>query len=159
MDYRPSKMGHVLIDLYTGKLPFVIQGGFDFCDVRDVASAIANALVSGRPGENYLLGGTWHSLWELVEIISLVTGKTGKTISLPPVLGWMGLPVVQVLSWIKKSEPIYTREALTAIVRGNKMICSQKAKQELQYHCRPLEETVRDTLQWFRQNGYLVKSI
>jgi dihydroflavonol-4-reductase len=31
-DYKPSKMGKVILDLYSGRLPFVFAGGFDFCD-------------------------------------------------------------------------------------------------------------------------------
>ena len=54
-------MGQVLIDLYKGKLPFVFDGGFDFCDCRDVANAIINATSMGLPGESYLLGGKWHN--------------------------------------------------------------------------------------------------
>lgn len=48
-DYKPSLMGQVLIDLYKGKLPFVFDGGFDFCDCRDVANAIINATSMGLP--------------------------------------------------------------------------------------------------------------
>lgn len=48
-DFKPSLMGKVLIDMYSGKLPFIFNGGFDFCDCRDVARAVVNSINTGRP--------------------------------------------------------------------------------------------------------------
>ena len=54
-DFKPSLVGKVIIDLYKGRLPFIFNGGFDFCDCRDVANAIANATTMGRPGQDIYL--------------------------------------------------------------------------------------------------------
>jgi dihydroflavonol-4-reductase len=94
-DYKPSKMGKVIIDLYTGRLPFVFNGGFDFCDCRDVANAIVNGLTMGRPGENYLLGGKWHSLKQVAALLSIASGKKIKPFAFPSIVGKAGLPVVK----------------------------------------------------------------
>lgn len=155
-DNKPSKMGKVIIDLYRGKLPFVFSGGFDFCDSRDVATAIVNGLSMGRAGENYLLGGKWHSFNELAEYMSKAAGKKIRPLSLPVFLGTLGLPVVHAMGRISKSEPLYTHEALVAIAEGNRFISSEKAKKELDYSIRPLSATIGDTISWFKQNGYLV---
>lgn len=155
-DHKPSKMGKVIIDLYKGHLPFVFDGGFDFCDCRDVANAIANALIMGRPGENYLLGGRWYNFKQLVLLISKASGKNIKAVSLPVVIGKIGLPIVKGIAWFSKKDPLYTNEALEAISTGNRKISSEKAAQELNYHIRPFEETIDDTIQWFLQKGYLV---
>lgn len=154
-DYKPSKMGKALMDLYRGKLPFIFDGGFDFCDARDLAVAIVNALTMGRPGEKYLLGGQWYPLKELAQIMSTVTGKKIKPYILPYMLGRTGLPFIQLLGTLQKKDPLYTREVLAALFGGNRCISSKKAMQELDYRTRPLEETLSDTLQWFRQMGYL----
>lgn len=156
-DFKPSKAGQMIIDLLTGDLPFVIQGGFDFCDCRDVADAIVNGLTMGKAGECYLLSGKWHSLPELVSILSDVGGKRIRVFSSSPLLARAGLPFVRMLSWITKKEPLYTNEALAAILEGNVNISSAKAARDLQYHPRPFHETLRDTFLWFRESGYLVK--
>jgi dihydroflavonol-4-reductase len=155
-DNKPSKMGKVIIDLYSGRLPFVFDGGFDFCDCRDVANAIVNALTMGRPGESYLLAGKWHSFKQLVQLISKASGKKIKAVSLPVVIGKIGLPVIKRMASIRKTEPLYTNEALEAIFAGNRNISSAKAIQELHYSIRPFEETMANTFTWFQQNGYLV---
>ena len=149
-------MGQVLIDLYKGKLPFVFDGGFDFCDCRDVANAIINATSMGLPGESYLLGGKWHNFKELVQFLSAASSKKLRVVTLPEWTGKAGLPFVKLLGIIQNKEPLYTIEALEAIFRGNRSISSEKAKKELDYSARPLAETIRDTFEWFTNKGYLV---
>lgn len=154
-DFKPSKLGQAIINMSTGKLPFVFKGGFDFCDGRDVAHAIVNALTMGRSGEAYLLGGGWHSLSEFGEILSEVSGRKNKPIALPTILGWLGLPFIYAFARMTKSEPLYTNEALVAVSEGHRHINSMKAKTELHYTSRPLRESLRDTWSWFSENGYL----
>ena len=156
-DFKPSKMGKVIIDLVKGRLPFVFAGGFDFCDSRDVARAITNSLTMGRAGEKYLLSGRWHSLKQLAGLISIASGKKINVVALPQLIAKIGLPVVKTMARINKKEPLYTIEALDALFAGNRQISSNKAKQELEYSTRPFEETIADTFNWFNQNGYLVQ--
>lgn len=154
-DFKPSLMGHVIIDLYKGKLPFIFNGGFDFCDCRDVAHAITNSLTMGRAGEAYLLGGKWHSLRQLAQFISSASSKKIKPIALSQLAAKAGIPAVKLLAAIKRTEPLYTIEAVEALFEGNRFISSTKAASELNYITRPFAETVQDTFHWFNNNGYL----
>jgi dihydroflavonol-4-reductase len=154
-DYKPSLMGKVLIDLYSGKLPFIFNGGFDFCDCRDVANAIVNSITMGRPGESYLLGGKWNSLKQLTGILSKVSNKKIKVLALPAFAANAGLPIVRLLASIQKKEPLYTEEALDALFNGNRCISSAKAMKELKYSNRPFEETIADAFNWFKNKSYL----
>ncbi len=154
-DYKPSLMGQVIIDMYQGRLPFIFNGGFDFCDCRDVAHAIANATSMGEPGQAYLLSGKWHSLKQLARYLSLASSKKINPVALPHIAARLGLPVVKLVGAIQKKEPLYTMEALEALFTGNRFISSEKAKAALGYTSRPFEETMQDTFQWFTNNGYL----
>lgn len=154
-DFKPSKLGQAIINMSTGKLPFVFKGGFDFCDGRDVAHAIVNALTMGRSGEAYLLGGGWYSLSEFGQILSEFSGHKNKPIALPTILGWIGLPFIKVFARMTKAEPLYTNEALVAVSEGHRHIVCTKAEVELQYTSRPLRESLHDTWWWFNENGYL----
>ncbi|MEP7254628.1 MAG: NAD-dependent epimerase/dehydratase family protein [Ferruginibacter sp.] len=155
-DFKPSLMGKVIIDLYKGRLPFIFNGGFDFCDCRDVANGIANATTMGKPGESYLLGGKWHSLKQLAEMLSTASVKKIKPVALPAFAAKAGLPIVKMLAAIQKKEPLYTIEALDALFNGNRFISSAKAAAELNYTTRPFEETIHDTFHWFKNKSYLV---
>jgi dihydroflavonol-4-reductase len=154
-DFKPSLMGNVIIDLYKGRLPFIFNGGFDFCDCRDVANAIVNTTMMGRPGESYLLGGKWHSLKQLAQFLSIASSKKINPVALSLFTARLGLPVVKLIGAIKKKEPLYTVEALDALFTGNRFISSEKARAELDYRNRPFEETIFDTFTWFTNKGYL----
>jgi hypothetical protein len=56
-------------------------------------------------------------------------------------------------SGLRRKELFYTKEALDAVLYGNKMISSGKAQRELNYHSRPLEETLRDTWMWLKEES------
>lgn len=156
-DFKPSLMGKVIIDLYKGRLPFIFNGGFDFCDCRDVANAIVNATTMGDPGESYLLGGKWHSLKQLAQFLSAASSKKINPVALSLFTAKLGLPLIKLLAAIKREEPLYTVEALDALFTGNRLISSDKAKAELNYTTRPFEETIHDTYYWFKNKGYLDK--
>jgi dihydroflavonol-4-reductase len=154
-DFKPSMMGNVIMGLYNGKLPFIFNGGFDFCDCRDVAGAVVNALTMGSPGEAYILSGKWYSLTQLAGFLSAVAQKKINPFALSLTAGKLGLPVIKLLATLQKKEPLYTIEALDALFTGNRMISSDKARTALGYTNRPFEETIDDTFHWFKNNGYL----
>ncbi len=154
-DFKPSLMGQVIIDMHKGRLPFIFNGGFDFCDCRDVAHAIVNATSMGEAGQAYLLGGKWHSLKQLAQFLSTASSKKINLFALPHIAARLGLPVVKLIGAIQKKEPLYTIEALDALFTGNRFISSEKAKAALGYTNRPFEETMQDTFHWFINNGYL----
>jgi len=154
-DFKPSKLGHAIINMVSGKLPFVFRGGFDFCDGRDIATAIVNSLTMGRSGEAYLLGGAWHSLSAFAEMLTEVSTNKNKPIALLTIAGWIGLPFINVYARFRKEEPLYTNEALVAVSEGNRYISSAKANAELDYVSRPLRESLHDSYLWFSKNGYL----
>jgi dihydroflavonol-4-reductase len=154
-DYKPSLMGKAIRDIYNGRIPMLISGGFDFCDVRDVASGIVSAIDHGRNGQAYLLSGKWHSLEELKRIILNIKGVNKRIPVLPAWTGYAGLPFTLLLAALKGQEPLYTKESIHTLTHGNKNISSLKAEKDLGYKCRPLEETVADTISWFKQAGFL----
>ncbi len=154
-DFKPSLMGMVIIDLYKCRLPFIFNGGFDFCDSRDVAGATVNAATMGSPGESYLLGGKWYGLKQLAQFLSTASAKKITPVALSLLAAKLGLPVVKLIAFFKKKDPLYTMEALDALFTGNHYINSEKAKAALNYSIRPFEETIYDTYHWFKNNGYL----
>lgn len=149
-DFKPSLIGQAIIQLYTGKIPALIPGGYDWVDVRDVVSGTIAAMEKGRIGESYLLSGHFVSLPELYGMI-----RTSKLPVIPFWLAEVGVPFLKAWAWISRSTPLYTRESVEILKTGHRNISSRKAEAELGYHSRPFEETLRDTLDWFMENGYL----
>ena len=60
-DHRYRSTGH-LLRLKQGRLPFILEGGMHFTDVRDVAAAMVAAMTHEDPRPIYHLPGTQSSL-------------------------------------------------------------------------------------------------
>jgi dihydroflavonol-4-reductase len=154
-DHRPSLIGQAIIDIYQGRLPVLFPGGVDFVDVRDVAGAIHASISAGVPGKVYLLAGRWVSLKTLSENVGRVSGKQ-KTIPVLPLWLILGaLPLVKAWAKLTGRAPYYTRQAVNNLLYSNKKVDSTQAQTDLRFRSRPFEETLKDAITWFRQNGLL----
>lgn len=154
-DFEPSLTGQMLLDFYRGKIPVLVPGGFDWVDVRDVADAAVAALQKGRTGEAYLLSGEYIPVAGLAGLVHKITGKPVPEFTAPDWLLRLGLPFVNAYSKLTARPPLYTGEALDTLLYGSELISSEKARRELGYSARPLEDTIAEAYDWFWQNGYL----
>ena len=154
-DYGPSLLGRALLLMAANKLPSLIPGGYDWVDVRDVSRGIIFALEKGRPGERYILPGKWLELRELSLIISRLTGGRPMKRICPGWLALLGLPFLNAYGRLRNKEPLYTRDSLNTLKNGHRLISGKKAAEELGYKARPIEVTLKDTLEWFKERGLL----
>lgn len=154
-DYEPSPSGRMLLDFYNRKIPMLVPGGVDWVDVRDVANAALTAMQKGQSGEAYILSGRYASVSELARFIGNITGKSVPKYLAPNWLLRIGLPFVEAYSKVTATPPLYTGEALDTLRDGAKFVSNEKARRELGFVARPLEQTIADAYEWFRQNGYL----
>jgi len=154
-DFKPSLIGQAILQLYRGKMPALIPGGYDWVDVRDVVSGTISAFEKGRTGESYLLSGHYVSLTDLYDLLKSLKGNGKSLRVLPFWLAEMGLPFLQAWSSMTGNKPLYTRESIEILKTAHPDISSEKAGRELGYHSRPFKETLKDTITWFRENHYL----
>ena len=157
IDFKPSAMGQVLLDLYHRRLPALVDGGFDWVDVRDVVAGALAAEKQGRTGQNYLLSGAWRSVKELADLAEEVTGVRSPRFTSPMWLARVGAPFLGGWARVTGRRPLYTADSLRAL-RSNRRISSDKARGELGYSSRPLRDTIADAFEWFRGAGMLAAS-
>jgi len=153
-DYKVSRMGSVFLDIYHGRLPMLIDGGYNWVDVRDVCRGAVLAEQKGRTGESYLLTGHWIHICEVSRLIGQLTGRPTTEAAAPI---WLAYAASWFsLGWgkLRRKAPKFTPAAITAI-QSHRLISHEKATRELGYEPRPFEETMRDTLEWFRKAGML----
>jgi dihydroflavonol-4-reductase len=153
-DYRGSLLGRALLKIYQNKLAFLVPGGYNWVDVRDVVSASIKAIESGRKGENYILSGEYRSLQELSAMISKISGCKIPVI-VPVSLAHIACPFIQIYSSVTKKQPLYTSHSLDILVNSPVNISNAKANLELGFEPRPLEQTLRDTFTWYRQKNFI----
>ncbi len=154
-DWRPSHMGQAFLDLYHRRVPALVAGGFDWVDVRDVVAATMAAETEARCGENYLVSGRWHSMGEVAKIAQQVTGVAAPRLEFPIWVARSWAPCQVFLDRSRGRRPLYTPAAVHFIAHNNRRISNAKARAELGFHPRPLEESVVDTYRWFDEKGML----
>ena len=153
-DYRPSAQGSALLDWVRGRVPALVEGGYNWVDVRDVVSGAIAAAERGRRGERYLLTGHPLSFQELAGHLESASGKRMPRFVTPLWLARMASPLVVATSKLLGTRPLVTPYALQ-IIACNYHFKHDKAKAELGYTPRPIEDTLGDMLAWYRSAGYL----
>ena len=153
-DFQPSHFGSTLLAMARGKLPVIIDAGLDWVDTRDVADAMINACELAKGGEKYILGGHWANLIDIARQVSRITGTGPPKIVLPLWLAKPSAPLVSALDRIRHKRPLFTSISIKEL-ESNRNISHVKASKELGYEPRPLQDTITDTIDWFKVNGLL----
>lgn len=159
-DFKPSLFGRVLIALANGRLPAVVDGGFDWVDIRDVAAAAATAAeqlaglgaIDGSPCRRYLLPGRWASLAEVALLVADLTGTPAPRWAAPVWVASLGAPFSTAAALAFGHRPLFTSVSLAAL-RHNRRVSGERAAADLGYRARDLRESVADTMAWFAERG------
>ncbi len=130
-------------------------GGMPLVDVRDVASIVALACVSGRGPKRYMAGGNFLPWMEEADLCEELTGAKVKRYPGPPPLVRAVGHLVDFAKWLVPSfDYPLTSEAAEFVTRS--VPCDSSATlRELGFSYRPPRETLRDTLVWLYQVGEL----
>jgi dihydroflavonol-4-reductase len=153
-DSRPSHMGQLMLDSATGHLLASVKGAYDFVDVRDVARGLIAAAGDGRRGEGYILSGHRVTIKGLLHEVELTTGTPAPRLCLPLGLAKTASFFMPPYYGIRHQRPRFTTYSLH-VVSSNSLMSHEKAERELGFSPRPFEDTVRDGLQWFQEQGML----
>ena len=154
-DYRLSYMGQVLLNLARGKLPILVEGGFDWVDVRDVVDAALRAEREAPPGAKYLLSGKWTSVKELADMMESISGTPAPKITIPAWLASRGAPAITFFNHLIDTRQLYSTASIKALNECNQHISHERASRELGYNPRSLRDTLEDTFLWFQTQGLL----
>jgi dihydroflavonol-4-reductase len=150
-DYRGSEMGFVV--RYAARRPpqWVIDGEYDFVDVRDVAHGMILAGERGQRGECYILSGERITVTNLIQAVQGIRRQPVWMVRVPASLVQFAARFAPYYYRLTRTRPVLTPYAL-ATLASNCNISSEKARRELGYTTRPLFETLEDTLEWLSVN-------
>ena len=154
-DARPSPVGRLLLDIAHRKLPLLINEGYWWCDVRDVADAVACAISAATNGDVYFVPGRYAKFARLAGICSDILGCDVTRPAVPYWLALAGLPAVRAYAASRRMSPLYTRASLYLARNCPARVAAESAQGTLGYRARPLEESIRDSLAWSREQGLL----
>lgn len=155
-DPAPSRMGRVFLDLLQGRLPALTGGGFDFVDVRDVALGMIAAMQREDVAPRYVLGGHYVTLAELAKRASVHAGFRPPFFVAPLALAQASAPLALSWSRLWRTDPLYTPESVRTLKNGRPTDCA-RARSDLGYEPRPLDDTVRDIYASFEDPTLILK--
>ncbi len=155
-DRAPTPTGTMIIGALQGKMKNYWDGGVCPVDVRDVAAGHLLAMEKGRIGESYILGNTDNNMTnqaflQLVGRIAGIDNVGSKEISRSTMLRVARL--AEIFSKLTGKAPITTVKNSTYTME-HFYVDSSKAVSELGLPQTPVETAVRDSIEWFRANGY-----
>ena len=82
-------------------------------------------------------------------------GTKAPRFVVPMPVAKMSAVFAEMQARIMNKPPLFNRQALKILETKNKSISHEKAKRELGYAPRPLEETLRDTYAWAYEAGMM----
>ena len=141
-DHSRSHMTQVFIDYIEGRLPASVDAGYNDFDIRDVADVLPAIFANAARGESYIFANKPDKINECLSVISEMTGCK-KIPTLPLWVAYAGLPFLFLAAKIGKKRPLYTAAALSSL-RERTDFPLGKSERAFGYTPRPLEETVRD---------------
>lgn len=141
-----SSVRQTLVNLLKGQLPTIPnKTTYSWAHVQDVARAHILAMQKGRAGQSYIVCGPTHTL---VEAIKMACDASGARMPLvvPPGMVKMLSGVMGVVEKVLPVPDSYTSEGLREIAGTTYIGDNSKAKRELGYNPRPLEQGWPETV-------------
>ncbi len=153
-EYKRSNLGQLIIDCYYKKMKAYLDGGYNFVDVRDVADGLVEALEKGRPGQCYILGGHYVSIKQLMKYIEDITKVPAPKFKIARWFAYATGFLAEIYYKILKQKPLFTSYSVYT-TGTNSNFSIEKAQKELGYKTRPIEDTMKDTIEWLKENNII----
>jgi dihydroflavonol-4-reductase len=154
-DWKPTPTGRMLVDYLKGRMLAYLATGLNIVHVRDVARGHVLAARRGRPGERYILGHADGNLElrAIFERLAPHTGIAAPRLRLPQgVALWFGAGA-ELVARVTGKEPIASRTAVRMAAK-RMFFDPAKAIRELNLPQTPVDQALRDAVDWFWANGY-----
>src|SRR5262249_36905039 len=126
---------------------------------RDIVEGHLLAMAKGRRGQRYLFASGFHTVDELMEMMSRVTGRPKPPLRLPaPLMAATAAVVSPVLTWFfPRVDQRLTPAAVRLPTQRRRVDCT-RARTELGFVPTPVEDALREAYEDFVRRGLVVAS-
>ncbi len=152
-DVKPTPTGRLIVEAARGRMPAYVNTGLNLLHVDDVARGHLLAFQKGEIGQRYILGGQNMTLREILTAIAAIVGGTPPRVQLPHNLV---LPIAfAVEAWARLSRGGAPFVTVDGVRQAKKLMyfTSDRARKQLGYASRPVENALFDAIEWFQENG------
>ncbi len=137
----------------SGGSPFFMNCVLNLADVRDIADGIVKAAEKGRAGERYILGGENCAMRDLLPELERKSGRRMPRRAVPGALALAtGFVAGFIADQVTRTPPVVTSEAVRIALRSAPFD-STKARRELGYEPRPIDQALTEVVEAFKRNA------
>ena len=154
LDIKPTPTGDIILRFLRRQMPFYMDTGLNFIDVRDVVRGHLLALQRGKSGDRYILGYQNLPLKELLEQLAHLTGIKAPQQAVP---AWLPLSV----AWVDEKILAPLGKLPSVPLDGVRMAQqpmyydASKAVRELGLPQSSLTTALKDAVDWFVSQRYV----
>lgn len=153
-DFLLTPPTRMILGFLNGTTPAFLDCDFNLVDARDAALGHVLAAEHGRVGERYILGHENLNLRQLLDQLESMTGLSMPRRCVPYWLAYASALVSESLANLTKKPPLAPLTGVR-LARSSMAFDSRKARVELHWQCRPLSQSLLDTIADFHQRGLL----
>ncbi|HEY9741959.1 MAG TPA: hopanoid-associated sugar epimerase [Coleofasciculaceae cyanobacterium] len=154
LDIKPTPTGDIILRFLRRQMPFYLDTGLNFIDVRDVAWGHLLALQKGRKGDRYILGHQNLTLKQLLDQLAQITGLQAPQSTVP---AWLPLSAAWIDERILASLGKQPSIPLDGVRMAHQPMYydATKAVKELRLPQSPIRTALKDAVDWFVAQGYV----
>ena len=152
-DWRPSSGELIRAIKKLGYFFTCPTGGISVSDVRDVARGTLLAAQKGEAGRHYILGGENVHYKHLCREIATRCGVATPRLRTGPI-AFLVASTTAAINRARGNETLVNTAAIR-MARYSHFYSSERAKVELGYQWRPLNETLDEAIEWLSANNKL----
>jgi len=146
-DFKVSNIGQVIKAYKKKGTYFYIDGTYDFVDVRDVSLATLAAITNKPPKNRYILSGHQVSVFQLLEYLSILSGRNAPSIKIPVTIAKSSALVAGYVAHFTGVTTNFTKESIGTLTSGI-TFDSSLARQDLGHIPRDWKISVQDQYRW-----------
>lgn len=151
-DYSFGATAEFVENLCNGNMSTGVEGTFNSVDARDLADGVVACVEKGRPGEGYIMSNDLLTIEHMCRIMCDVSGASMPDTFISADMMKAGA-IAQIPNGEDREAQIKEIEySVYNLTRNNNFSC-EKAKKELGYKTRPVEETIADEVAWLAEEG------
>ena len=156
-DIKPTPTGKIILDFLNREMPAYLDTGLNLIDVKDCARGHILAEKKGISGERYILGNQDLSLFDILVMLETITGLKAPSIKMP---FWLALSAGWICEMVSNhitGKPPAVPLAGVKMAKYFMYFDSSKAVQKLGLPQNPVENALRQSVDWFKNNNYVTR--
>jgi dihydroflavonol-4-reductase len=153
LDYKPTPTGRIIVEFLNRRMPAFMETGLNLVCVEDVARGHLLAAEHGRIGEKYILGGDNLTPELMLQRLAAISGLPAPRVKIPYAVAFgFALGAEALARTVTHRAP---RASVTEVRMARKKMFFDftKARAELGYEARPIDDGLARAIEFFRRIG------